>query len=267
MEHEVLIGTVKNRLQLEVNLNEKFYHIPEAVIPKDMLPVKYIALYLPANVFGENSGESCIRYYGRVAAAKVVRRSEITSLPARNGNINYYKFDVEEWLPLPNTVVRERGGIYAKAFTSLDKLLSAKKLSDIIDMAPVEVKRSSKPYFRGFTEEELGRIRITDEQAGAKQIAQRANDAAGKEKVLPVQITKYLLKNGYLEIQYDEVAEREVRVPTEKGKALGIENFWEINKFYHEYNKNYYDRNAQQFIVDHLNEIVMIKPEDAFKNK
>ena len=58
MEHEVLIGTVKNRLQLEVNLNEKFYHIPEAVIPKDMLPVKYIALYLPANVFGENSGTS-----------------------------------------------------------------------------------------------------------------------------------------------------------------------------------------------------------------
>lgn len=266
MEHEVLIGTVKNRLQLEVNLNEKFYHIPEAVIPKNMLPVEYIALYLPANTFGDG-GESCIKYYGKVAAAKVVRRSEITSLPTGNGNINYYKFEVEEWLPLPNNIARERGGIYAKAFTSLEKLLSAKTLSDIVDTGRAPVRKSAKPYVHGFTDEELAKIRISDDPVGAKMIALRANEAAGTEKVTAVQITKYLLKNGYLEVEFDEKSESEIRVPTEKGKAIGIENFWEINKYYREYNKNYYSKNAQQFVIDHLNEIVMIRIKDAFKNE
>ena len=42
MTNKVLIGKVKNELQLKVNLEEKFYHIPEAVMPKNMLPVGYV---------------------------------------------------------------------------------------------------------------------------------------------------------------------------------------------------------------------------------
>ena len=38
MTNKVLIGKVKNELQLKVNLEEKFYHIPEAVMPKNILP-------------------------------------------------------------------------------------------------------------------------------------------------------------------------------------------------------------------------------------
>ena len=89
MEHAVLIGTVKSKKQFEVNFSEKFYHIPEAVVPKNMLPVEYIALYLPAGTFGDEDG--CIRYYGKISETKIVKRDEITSLPSKNPEMSYYK--------------------------------------------------------------------------------------------------------------------------------------------------------------------------------
>ena len=98
-------------------------------------------------------------------------------------------------------------------------------------------------------------------------LTKRINEAAGKEKVTPVQITKYLLENGYLKMEFDHKTKTRNRVPTEKGTALGIENFWEINKFYREYSKNYYSEDAQRFIIEHLNEIIMIPQNEAYKNE
>lgn len=262
MEHEVLIGTVKNKKQFEVNFAEKFYHIPEAVVPKNMLPVEYVALYLPAGTFGDEDG--CIKYYGKIAKTSLVKRGEITSIPSRNPEMKYYKFDIEEWKKLDAPIIRECGGIYAKAFTSLEKLLSAKNLSDIVNTERAKTKKISS---RGFKPEELEKIETTKDPVGVKLLAKRINAAAGKEKVTPVQITKYLLEKGYLEITFDEKTKTQNRVPTEKGAALGIENFWEINRFYREYSKNYYSLEAQKFIIEHLNEIIMINLGEAYKNE
>ena len=225
MEHAVLIGTVKSKKQFEVNFSEKFYHIPEAVVPKNMLPVEYIALYLPAGTFGDEDG--CIRYYGKISETKIVKRDEITSLPSKNPEMSYYKFEIEEWKKLEFPIIRECGGIYAKAFTSLEKLLSAKKLSDIVNTEYAVAKRI-KQY--GFKPEEIEKIEITRDPVGVKLLAKRINDAAGKEKIVPVQITKYLLENGYLKLSFDEKTKSLNRVPTEKGMRVGIESFWEINK-------------------------------------
>ncbi len=254
MEHEVLIGTVKNKAQLEVNLNEKFYHIPEAVVPKNLLPVDYVALYLSAKSFGE--GE--ILYYGKVSGINLVKRGEITSIPARNPEMMYYKFDIEEWKKLPKPIVRENGGIYTKAFTSLEKLLSAEKLADIVNTGKTTPRKYGKSNFKD--------VEITKDPVGAKLLAKRINKAYGKEKVAPVQITKFLLINGYLKIEHDEKSDTEIRVPTEKGAALGIENFWELNRFYREYNKNYYSEEAQRFVVEHINSIAQIPLADAYSN-
>lgn len=262
MEHEVLIGTVKNKNQLKVNLEEKFYHIPSAVVPKEMLPVKYIALYLPEGTFGEDDG--CIRFYGKVKSISCIKRKEITSLPSVNGEMNYYRFDVEEWKSLAAPIIRECGEVYAKAFTSLEKLLSAKKLSDIINTKRA-VARKIKNC--GFKAKELAEIEVTKDPVGVKLLAKRINKAAGKEKILPVQITKYLLENGYLKTEFDEKTNTENRVPTDKGLGLGIENFWEINRFYREYSKNYYSEAAQRFIIAHLNNIILITTNEAYKNR
>ena len=261
LEHEVLIGTVKSKKQFEINFSEKFYHIPEAVVPKNMMPVEYIALYLPSGTFGDEDG--CIRYYGKVSETKIVKRGEITSLPSKNPEMSYYKFEIEEWKKLEFPIIRECGGIYAKAFTSLEKLLSAKKLSDIIN---TEYAVAKKKKHSGFKPEEIEKIEITRDPVGVKLLAKRINEAAGKEKVLPVQITKYLLDNGYLKLSFDEKTKSLNRVPTEKGMKIGIESFWEINKYYREYSKNYYNENAQKFVVEHLNEMVMISADEAYKN-
>ena len=90
----------------------------------------------------------------------------------------------------------------------------------------------------------LEKIEVTKDPVGVKLLAKRINTAAGTEKITPVQITKYLLENGYLKMEFDHKTKTRNRVPTEKGTALGIENFWEINKFYREYSKNYYSEDA-----------------------
>lgn len=261
LEHEVLIGTVKSKKQFEINFSEKFYHIPEAVVPKNMMPVEYIALYLPSGTFGDEDG--CIRYYGKVSETKIVKRGEITSLPSKNPEMSYYKFEIEEWKKLEFPIIRECGGIYAKAFTSLEKLLSAKKLSDIVN---TEYAVAKKKKHSGFKPEEIEKIEITRDPVGVKLLAKRINEAVGKEKILPVQITKYLLDNGYLALSFDEKTKSLNRVATEKGMEIGIESFWEINKYFREYSKNYYNENAQKFIVEHLNEMVMISADEAYKN-
>ena len=261
MEHEVLIGTVKSQKQFEINFSEKFYHIPEAVVPKNMMPVEYVALYLPAGTFGDEDG--CIRWYGKVAETKTVRREEITSLPSSNLNMMYYKFEIEEWKKLEFPIIRECGGIYAKAFTSLEKLLSAKKLSDIVN---TEYAVAKKIKHSGFKPEELEKIEISKDPVGVKLLAKRINDAAGKEKIIPVQITRYRLEKGFLKLSFDEKTKSLNRVPTEDGMKIGIESFWEINKYYREYSKNYYNEKAQRFIIEHLNEIIMISIDEAYKN-
>lgn len=261
LEHEVLIGTVKSKKQFEINFSEKFYHIPEAVVPKNMMPVEYIALYLPSGTFGDEDG--CIRYYGKVSETKIVKRGEITSLPSKNPEMSYYKFEIEEWKKLEFPIIRECGGIYAKAFTSLEKLLSAKKLSDIVN---TEYAVAKKKKHSGFKPEEIEKIEITRDPVGVKLLAKRINEAAGKEKILPVQITKYLLDNGYLALSFDEKTKSLNRVATEKGMEIGIESFWEINKYFREYSKNYYNENAQKFVVERLNEMVMISADEAYKN-
>ena len=261
LEHEVLIGTVKSKKQFEINFSEKFYHIPEAVVPKNMMPVEYIALYLPSGTFGDEDG--CIRYYGKISETKIVKRDEITSLPSKNPEMFYYKFEIEEWKKLEFPIIRECGGIYAKAFTSLEKLLSAKKLSDIVN---TEYAVAKKKKHSGFKPEEIEKIEITRDPVGVKLLAKRINEAAGKEKILPVQITKYLLDNGYLALSFDEKTKSLNRVATEKGMEIGIESFWEINKYFREYSKNYYNESAQKFVVERLNEIIMISADEAYKN-
>ena len=261
LEHEVLIGTVKSEKQFEVNYSEKFYHIPVAVVPKNMLPVQYIALYLPEGTFGDDDG--CIRFYGKICNAQTVKREEIENIPSVNYGMDYYKFEVEEWKRLDFPILRECGGIYAKAFTSLETLLSAKKLSDIIN---TKFDEEMKIRRHGFRPEELEKIEITKDPVGVKLLAKRINEAGGREKIYPVQITKYLLENGYLKLSFDEKTGSMNRVPTEAGIKIGIENFWEINKYYREYSKNYYSEEAQKFVVSHLNEMVLITEKRAYRN-
>ena len=90
---EAIIGTVRNKAQLDVCLEKKFYHFPVKLF-KDALPEpQYVALYLPRRLSGKDAG---IGYVGKVTTLRIVKRSEITEIPKQSDEI-YCKLTVEEW--------------------------------------------------------------------------------------------------------------------------------------------------------------------------
>jgi len=90
-----LVGTVRNRQQLEAALRANFYHFPVKYMPGHMGQVEYMALYIPSWLSGESAG---IRYYGRITRYSVIPRSRITELP-RQSETEYCRVDVETWKP------------------------------------------------------------------------------------------------------------------------------------------------------------------------
>ncbi len=97
---DVLVGTLRNRPQLETCLEHKFYHIPAVRLSQNDFPVRYVAIYQSNHKFGTDAG---ISIYGKVSRCSLVPRYEITEIP-RDSREMYYRFDIEEWKTLPSPV-------------------------------------------------------------------------------------------------------------------------------------------------------------------
>lgn len=96
-----LVGVVRNKHQLEINLAKKFYHAPSRLIYTLDMPIKYIAIYKSAAIFGrENAG---IFHYGKVISSQSVPRYQITDIP-KNSQEVYCVFHVEEWIALERPI-------------------------------------------------------------------------------------------------------------------------------------------------------------------
>ncbi len=111
---DVLVGSLKSKAQLKVNLQHKFYHIPASKLPENMLPIHYVAIYQSRNFFQEEAG---IRYYGVVTKCIPVRRNQITEIPS-NSIEDYYRIEVEAWKQLPQVVAPGEFG-QVRCFTNL----------------------------------------------------------------------------------------------------------------------------------------------------
>ena len=255
MTDKVLIGRVKNKRQFDVNLEAKFYHIPEAVMPKNMMPIGYVALFYNEEAEGEQT--VCIRYYGKVIKTELLLREKIEELPSANRGKRYYKFIVDEWKELPAPIIRDKGGVYAKGFTRLDTLLSAKKFSEI-ERADGTKPQSKNPST--FSEEQIAKVVLSEDLITATELA-RIISTAGSTSIAPTKITKYLLENDYL--RQKAIGKRTCRVATPKGNEVGIFSD-HADKNGDEYYLTLYDKNAQQFVLDHINEIVKTGLNNAY---
>ena len=104
---DVLVGSLRNRAQLDICLKKRFYHIPVSRIKDSNLPVHYVAIYQSINLFGKESG---IRYYGMVTKTSIVKRREILHIPKQSDE-DYYLFEIKEWksltVPLKAKEIRE----------------------------------------------------------------------------------------------------------------------------------------------------------------
>lgn len=98
---DVLVGTLRNRFQLEACIENKFYHIPAIRLSQNDFPVRYVAIYQSNHKFGTDAG---ISIYGKVSRCTLVPRCRITEIP-RDSREMYYRFDIEEWKTLSNPVL------------------------------------------------------------------------------------------------------------------------------------------------------------------
>jgi len=112
---DVLIGTLRNRNQLETCLNHKFYHAPRSKVSESRFPIRYIALYQSKSLFSADAG---IQYYGAVTKCVPIKRNEITEIPSVS-NEPYYRFEVLEWKKLSRTITPREVGPRVIEYTNI----------------------------------------------------------------------------------------------------------------------------------------------------
>ena len=105
---DVLVGSMRNKEQLNTCLQHRFYHIPASRISENKLPIHTVALYQSKTLFGVKAG---IRYYGDVIRCSLVPRNCITEIPSDSEEL-YYRLDIREWRQLPKPILpKEIGGV------------------------------------------------------------------------------------------------------------------------------------------------------------
>ncbi|RII32964.1 DUF2357 domain-containing protein [Clostridium chromiireducens] len=139
-KREVLVGSLKNKEQMEVNIKYNFYHIPKSKINLAKNNIKYIALYQSKSEFHDAGG---ILWYGKIKNINPVKRNEIYELPKADESL-YYKFEIEEWRKLENKIEISNHPIRNFIYTTFYFLNNASSITELC------IKR--KDEFRLFIE-------------------------------------------------------------------------------------------------------------------
>lgn len=126
-DRNVLIGTLKNKEQYHINIDNKFYHIPTKSVNLVKNNIKYIAIYKSKNIFGEDAG---ITYYGKVKEINVVQRNEIAEIPKASNEL-YCRFEIEEWVELPHKIISNGFSLRRSMYTTFYLLNNADTLEEL----------------------------------------------------------------------------------------------------------------------------------------
>ena len=112
----------------------------------------------------------------------------------------------------------------------------------------------------GLTEEQKQAVELSSRPIGITELAKRILSAAGVDRmrgVSGVHMAAWLLEKGFLEEEFDDEGELQ-RVPSETGTALGITKIMRETT-YGVKPMNLYSQEAQQFLLDNLDEILCWK--------
>jgi uncharacterized protein len=138
-KRDVLIGDLKNKNQLDVCLQNKFYYVPASQINTDSFPIHYVAIYQSKNIFGQYAGVS---YYGEVTRCFRTSRDRIKEIHKNSDEI-YYRFEIKEWKKLPKTIA-------AKEFAPGRKLTNMFLLEHVEEASALIIR--SEEEFRLYAE-------------------------------------------------------------------------------------------------------------------
>lgn len=127
---DVLIGTLRSNLQLQVCLERKFYYIPANLVKDENLPIHYVALFQTPRIFSDRAG---IHYYGEVLRSALVRRKNIREIPQTHGNPDdlYYRFQIREWIPLNRPILPKESG-FVREFTNMFLLENVEYVPELL---------------------------------------------------------------------------------------------------------------------------------------
>lgn len=108
-EQNVLLGSIRNKGQLQFILDQKIYYIPCKRVRLDEYHLEHIAVYLNKRDFPDNYG---VRYYGNIDRIEVRKRKEIDiPLTRSNGEESYYVFHIKSWRELEKNILPEGYGV------------------------------------------------------------------------------------------------------------------------------------------------------------
>lgn len=122
----------------------------------------------------------------------------------------------------------------------------------------VAMKKTNGKYDFRITEDNKQNIVISNTPLSISEFTYNINILVNTEymrKIKVVEITNWLLKNGFLEIISDE-DNNDYKIATEKGKSVGITSIQKCSEYGREYPVNLYDSSAQKYIIENINSMV-----------
>jgi len=126
-KREVLVGALKSKDQLEVNLKYNFYHIPQKKINLAKNNIKYVALSQSQNLFGSDGG---IVWYGKIKGIHLVKRNEILELPKDDESL-YYRLEIEKWFKLETKIEISKYQVRSFIYTTFYLLNNAGSVTEL----------------------------------------------------------------------------------------------------------------------------------------
>lgn len=134
-EKTVLVGVIKDRRDLGALLAQKWYRIPVKHAPKRKF--RYLAFYQPAG-FGRRGKRIC--YYARVLSQRTVHRKDLLpdELKHPRADDYYFLFRVDNIKKLPRPIKNVTPRRISFGFTTLNRLLKAKDILQLYNIAPTE---------------------------------------------------------------------------------------------------------------------------------
>jgi len=118
----VMVGCMSRGEQLEVALQNLFYHTPLENVSnhKFLTQLEYVALYQSRKFFGKSNEIVGVKYFGRIKNWKIVKRGEIKTIPSKHNSPDklYVVFEIEKWETKQQNILPAGHGVRSIAFTS-----------------------------------------------------------------------------------------------------------------------------------------------------
>jgi Uncharacterized conserved protein len=160
---EVLVGALKSKEQLEVNIKHNFYHIPAKKINLAKNNINYVALSQSQSLFGDYGG---IVWYGKIKDIHLVKRNEINELPKDDESL-YYRIEIEKWYRLEKKIKIDKYQIRSFIYTTFYLLKNAGSVTELCIKSKEEF-RIFLELKRLYNEISIEGDKIIDAESGIK---------------------------------------------------------------------------------------------------